>query len=249
MSIIRHAPIAPTHTRYLTGDDRIDRHRHDDHQLVFPSSGAAEVRTAAGSWIAPGDRAIWIPAGCWHEHDFHGPTRFHTVGFAAHRTLGHRTPLVLTVTPLVRELIIACTTAEDLPAAELDRMREVLLDQLRRSPEQPLRLPVPTDPRLRAACALVDADLTAGRTLAELGRTVGASERTLTRLFRAELGMTYPQWRTHLRLHRATRLLAEGDPVTSVALNCGWSSPSAFIDVYRRFFGHTPGSRRSAPGM
>ncbi|MGV9673692.1 AraC family transcriptional regulator [Nocardia sp. NPDC003482] len=245
MSTTRHEPIAPTHTRTVPGPGRIDRHRHDDHQVIFPSTGATEVRTAAGSWIAPGDRAIWIPAGCWHEHEFHGPTRFHTVGFTAPLIPGRDTPLVLTATPLVRELIIACTTADALPTPELDRLRAVLLDRLRRCPEQPLRLPAPRDPRLRDACALVDADLTTPWTLADLGRAIGASERTLTRLFRTELGMTYPRWRTQLRLHHATRLLAEGHPVTTTAHACGWSSPSAFIDVYRRFFGHTPGAQRS----
>lgn len=56
--------------------------------------------------------------------------------------------------------------------------------------------------------------------------------------------MTFPQWRTQLRLHQALRLLAVGTPVTAVAHRCGWSSASAFIDVFRRAFGHTPGTHR-----
>jgi AraC-like DNA-binding protein len=71
---------------------------------------------------------------------------------------------------------------------------------------------------------------------------VGASDRTLSRLFRGDLGMTFPQWRTQLRLHSALVLLAERAPVTTVAHRCGWSSASAFIDVFRRTFGHTAGS-------
>ena len=54
--------------------------------------------------------------------------------------------------------------------------------------------------------------------------------------------MTFPQWRTQLRLCRALVLLAEDTPVTAVAHACGWSSTSAFIDVFRRVFGHTPGT-------
>ncbi|WP_327641053.1 helix-turn-helix domain-containing protein [Kribbella sp. NBC_00482] len=57
--------------------------------------------------------------------------------------------------------------------------------------------------------------------------------------------MTFPQWRTQLRLHEALRLLAEGASVTQVAHRCGWASTSAFIDTFRRAFGHTPGSRRA----
>ncbi len=230
--------------RALDGGARISRHRHAEHQVVYPSSGVAEVRTAAGTWIAPADRAIWIPAGCWHEHHFYGPTQFHCVGFPFDLAPDWTVPSVLTALPLVRELIITCSTAEDLPDTELVALRQALLDQLRRSPEQPLRLPAARDERLRKACALVESDLTEVWTLGALGRQVGASERTLTRLFRTELAMTYPQWRTQLRLHHAVQLLAEQVPVTVVAHRCGWSSASAFIEVYRRTLGHTPGTYR-----
>jgi len=53
--------------------------------------------------------------------------------------------------------------------------------------------------------------------------------------------MTFPQWRTQLRLYQALVLLAEDTPVTTVAHRCGWASASAFIDVFRRAYGHTPG--------
>jgi len=118
----------------------------------------------------------------------------------------------------------------------------VLLDQLRASPQHPVYLPSPTDSRLRALCAILRADPADNRTLAALGRQVGASERTLSRLFTADLGMTFPQWRTQLRLYHALVLLADHEPVTAVAHACGWSSTSAFIDVFRRAFGHTPGA-------
>jgi AraC-like DNA-binding protein len=245
--MIRHSSPTPTVTYELARGAQIDRHRHPGPQLVYSSSGAVEVRTELGDWIAPADRAIWIPAGCPHEHSFYGPTRFHCVAFDSDLTSDRSAPVVLTVTPLIRELIVACSGAGELPAPEAARLRRVLLDRLRRSPEHPLRLPAARDPRLRQACALVESDLTVAWTLTELGRRVGAAERTLSRLFRTEMAMSYPQWRTGLRLHRATQLLAEQVPVTAVAHRCGWATPSAFIDVYRRVLGHTPGTYRSDP--
>jgi AraC-like DNA-binding protein len=90
-------------------------------------------------------------------------------------------------------------------------------------------------------CDLLLRDPGDRRNLAQLGAAAGVSHRTLTRLFRAEMGMTFPQWRTQLRLHLALRLLAEGLPVTTVGRRCGWSTTSAFIDVFRRALEHTPG--------
>ncbi|TMR09445.1 helix-turn-helix transcriptional regulator, partial [Nonomuraea turkmeniaca] len=124
---------------------------------------------------------------------------------------------------------------------ERGRLLAVLLDRLHRAPEQPFHLPAPEDPRLAAVCAILHRDPADASTLAGLAAQAGASERTLARLFRRELGMSFPQWRTQLRLHHALLLLADGVPVTAVAHRCGWASASAFIDVFRRAFGYTPG--------
>jgi AraC-like DNA-binding protein len=243
MTEIRHQPVAPTRTQRLAPGGAIDAHRHDDHQIVYAGRGVLAVTTGAGSWVAPATRAIWVPAGVVHAHRAHGELDLHLVGLpAADNPLGLNVPTVLAVGPLLRELIVAYTRNPDDGSPERTRMRAVLLDQLRASPQQPLHLPTPAAPPLRTLCDILRADPADGRTLAELGRQVGASDRTLSRLFRGDLGMTFTQWRTQLRLHHALVLLAEKTPVTTVAHRCGWSSTSAFIDVFRRAFGHTPGS-------
>ncbi|MEU6739614.1 AraC family transcriptional regulator [Streptosporangium sandarakinum] len=242
MTRIRHEPVAPTRTQRLASGGSIDAHRHDDHQIVYAGRGVLAITTSAGSWVAPGNRAIWVPAGTVHAHRAHGELDLHLVGLpATDNPLGLDAPTVLAVGPLLRELIIAYTRAPDHDGPERTRLRAVLLDQLRASPQQPLHLPAPASPRLRALCEILQADPADNRSLAELGRQVGASDRTLSRLFRGDLGMTFPQWRTQLRLQHALVLLAEEEPVTTVAHRCGWSSASAFIDVFRRTFGHTPG--------
>ncbi|WP_328352720.1 helix-turn-helix transcriptional regulator [Streptomyces sp. NBC_00445] len=247
MMDIRHESLAPTSTRWLAPGTAIDAHRHDDHQIVYASRGVLAVTTDAGAWIAPATRAIWVPAGTVHSHQARGELELHLVGLPADTNpLGLDEPTVLAVSPLLRELILACTRdpADDSP--EHRRLRAVLCDQLRISPQQLLHVPTPTAPQLRALCDILHADPADNRTLAALGRQVGASDRTLSRLFKADLGMTFPQWRTQLRLSHALVLLAEDTPVTVVAHRCGWSSASAFIDVFRRAFGHTPGRAADA---
>ncbi len=53
--------------------------------------------------------------------------------------------------------------------------------------------------------------------------------------------MTMAEWRQRLRMLRAVQLLAEGQPVTAAALAVGYSSVSAFIAVFKKEFGATPG--------
>lgn len=208
---------------------------------MYVSAGVVEMTTSLGSWIAPPQRALWVPAGHWHEHVFRGASRSHTVGFdPARAPLSAAEPSVLIVGPLLRELLVAYADGH-LDGAEERRLRAVLVDQLRCAKHGSLHVPLPGHPVLADACAMVLADLASPLPIASLGAEVGASARTLTRLFRAELTMTYPQWRTQARLAQAVRELAEGRSVTQVAASCGWSSPSAFIDVFRHNLGHTPG--------
>ncbi|MBZ4322433.1 AraC family transcriptional regulator [Streptomyces huiliensis] len=243
---VRHTPRAATGHRPLPAGTEVDAHRHDEHQIVYAGRGVLSVTTDAGSWIAPGNRALWIPAGTVHEHRAYGDTEIHLVGLPLEdNPLSLDRPAVIGVGPLLRELILAYTEGPADPTAERLRLRAVLLDRLRRSDEQPLHVPTARDPRLAAVCAVLRDDPADPRTLAQLGAESGVSDRTLTRLCRAELGMSFPQWRTQVRLHHALRMLAEGASVSTVARHCGWASSSAFIDVFRRAFGHTPGAHRT----
>ena len=224
--------------------DTIDWHYHDMQQLVYPSSGVLAISTALGTWIVPPQRAVWIPARVAHAHQAHGPTQMRTLAFpAAVDPLGLDSPAVLTVSGLLREIIVELTSSVD-PAytarqrADLER---VALDQVRRVGQLPVLVPALADDRLRAIAEFFRTDPADGRTLSEFGAAVGASERTLSRLFRQEAGMSFPQWRTQFRLLHALVLLAAGTSVTSTALACGWSNPSAFIEAFHHAFGSTPG--------
>ncbi len=243
MSLPRHLPAAPTTSRDLAAADSVAAHWHDENQIVYASHGVVAVHTAQSRWIAPAHRALWIPAGTIHSHRAYGVTRLHFLGLAQN-PLRLREPTALTVSPLLRELLIAYTALPGHSSPAARRMRSVLLDQLALSSARPVHVPAASDPRLAAVCALLEADPSDSRGLDVLGRAVGASGRTLTRLFRADMGMTFPQWRTQLRLYHALRLLAEGQSVTAVAQACGFATASAFIDVFRRSLGHTPGSYR-----
>jgi AraC-like DNA-binding protein len=233
--------------RELVHRERIDWHHHAVHQFIHPSRGVLRVSTPLGAWVVPPYRAVWVPAGVPHAHEAHGRTEMRTLSFAAGLDpLGADRPTVVAVTPLLREIVVALTRTPG-PAhppytpAQRGDLERVALDQLRRVEALPLHLPAPADDRLRAVAALLHADPADARSLAELGAAVGAGERTLSRLFRRELGMTFPQWRTQLRLHHSLTLLAGGYSVTSAGSACGYANPSAFIEAFRHAFGTTPG--------
>ncbi len=154
-------------------------------------------------------------------------------------------PAVFTASGLAREVVLGLTGSREYERAARARMHRVLVDELREAPEQPLQLPEPVDDRLRAVARLLYETPSDNASLAELGRRVGAGARTLSRLFRNELGMTFYEWRTQVRIHHALVLLADGHDVTHVAHACGWANPSGFIAAFTGIVGTTPGRHRN----
>lgn len=232
--LLGHAEATPAHT-------------HTRGHLVYPARGVLAVATSEGSWIAPPNRVIWTPGGFEHQHRAYGATDMRVIFMVPSlAALLPPRPAVMTTTPLAREALLALTAPGPRSAAARARLRRVAIDDLSAAPEHPLYLPEPRDDRLLAVTRLVEQDVAAPDTLARLGRRVGASERTLSRLFQAETGMSFPRWRAQLRIHRALVLLAEGRTVIDTATACGWSNPSSFIDTFTALVGQTPGRYRRA---
>lgn len=234
----------PSGAGWLPHGYSLDPHTHEAGQLVYAAAGTLATTTERGTWVAPANRVTWTPPGFAHAHRFYGRTdaRLLTIPVELCGEL-REYPSVFAVSPLLREAVLALTgeRPERRPGAHR-RLLAVVIDELSDTPEQSLHLPEPKDDRLRAVTDLLHADPARPATLGDLGRAAGAGERTLSRLFHAELGMSFRRWRTTLRIHHALAYLAEGTSVTDTAMACGWSNPSSFIDAFHDVVGQTPGS-------
>jgi AraC-like DNA-binding protein/quercetin dioxygenase-like cupin family protein len=222
-----------------------DVHWHARAQLVYASAGVMTVTTEQGLWVVPPQRAVWIPAGIAHAVQAVAALAMRSVYIQL--DCAPRLPAaccVVQVTPLLRELIVRAATLPRwyAPGSRDERIMLLMLDEIRELPAAPLHLPEPTDPRLRRITTALQRDPADHRTLAVWARQVGASSRTLTRLFRAETGMTFQQWQRQARLLAGLLRLAAGQPVTTVAMEVGYDSPSAFIAMFKDALGTTPGS-------
>jgi AraC-like DNA-binding protein/mannose-6-phosphate isomerase-like protein (cupin superfamily) len=218
-------------------------HFHDRDQVVFAAAGVMTVRAGAGAWVVPTHRAVWIPARVPHTIAMSGRVAMRTLYLRAR--LAKRLPrscCVLNVPPLLRELILhACARAELHVANPKQRhLVELILDQLEAIETIPLQLPSPSDPRAWRVAEALLADPSDARTLAEICKACGAGQRTVERKFQIETGMAFQRWRQQLRLMQGMRLMAGGASVTQAALDSGYSTPSAFIAMFRKNWGMTP---------
>jgi AraC-like DNA-binding protein/quercetin dioxygenase-like cupin family protein len=220
----------------------IPPHRHRRAQLIHAVTGIMRVEAEEGSWLVPTHRALWVPAGIVHGIRMDGAVAMRTlyIEAAAANAFPKRCGVV-EVPDLLRELILAATAV--VPQAEADRyalIEALILTELATLPPVPLHVPMPQDKRLRAICESLIAAPDRNDTLDAWALRVGASRRTVARRFRAETGMSFAAWRQQLRLVEALSRLAAGTPVTIVAQDLGYDSPSAFTAMFKRSLGTAP---------
>jgi AraC-like DNA-binding protein len=227
----------------FTETNVIKEHTHKWDQLTYATQGVMSVHASGSTWVVPPNRAVWVPAGVEHTEIFSGPVKARSLYIVPHLSRFPRaTCVAMNVSPLLRELILKAIEIGYLDDAVpvQSRLIDVILDQFESLATVPIQLTAPADPRARRIAEWLESDPSLEDSLAALARRAGASTRTMERLFRAETGVSFQQWRQRLRLIHALKLLASGESVTNVALEAGYSSTSAFIAMFRRELHTTP---------
>ncbi|OUS03889.1 hypothetical protein A9Q96_17010 [Rhodobacterales bacterium 52_120_T64] len=229
--------------RDTSGPTYVPLHSHHRAQLLYSSNGILQVTTDLGIWVVPTNQAVWLPAGTMHEVMTRGAVSTHSLFFKPSQSSQMRDACcVVTISPLLRELILHASKMEDLDKeGPNERLIEVILDQVKDLPSAPLFLPVAEDARLKKIMDGLQADPASQLSLVEWGALVGSSDRTLARLFLSQTGYTFGQWREKVRLLAALEMLSNGQSVTALAFDLGYQSQSAFIAMFKRSLGKTPG--------
>ncbi len=219
------------------------RHHHARGQLLGAAQGLLSVDAGDSRWVVPATHAVWIPPGVSHGLRSHGPFSGWSVYVAA-SACGELPsgPCILAVSGLLREAVARARswTGKALDAKQL-RLAVVILDEIRTLPQSALGLPMPQDARLLKIAQTLSARPDDERRMEEWADWAGIAPRTLTRRFVAETGFSFSGWRQRVRLLRALELLAAGNPVKMIALDLGYDNVSAFIALFRKTFGVTPG--------
>lgn len=226
--------------RDLDADEFLSAHKHAWGQVTYALEGVFRVTVGNDSWIAPPLRAIWVPPQAVHEVVIMEKASLRPLMIHADASpFPGAECRVLNVSPLLRELIVALTQVDG-PGERESLLGALILDELAQSATLPMRIALPADKRLKTLCETLIADPASPLTLKEWALRVGASDRTLTRLFEQELGMSFGQWRQQMRLAHAAPLIARGLPLSQVALELGYASQSAFSAMFKKTFGQSP---------
>ncbi len=190
--------------------------------------------------MVPPHCGVWVPGGMPHSNVATANARLFFLFIEPGAADLPDRCCTLSLSPLVRELIIEMADQSAVAIADVELLTTLLLSALSRMPVEDLHLPLTDEPRLgRIASALVD-DPSDRSTIAQWATRVALSENSLARLVQRETGLTFGRWRQQLQLIVALRSLAAGATVQQVSGDLGYESVSAFITMFKKALGTSP---------
>jgi len=121
-----------------------------------------------------------------------------------------------------------------------ERLMRFLLDQIEDAQQTPLYLNMPVDKRLIKITSRLSQHPADNTSLEQWSYFIGATPRTINRLFNKETNMGFVQWRQRLRILYSLDRIERGDNLAEVALELGYESSSAFITMFKKHLGTSP---------
>lgn len=235
-------PILPRATN-MPPWEHVLEHQHTWGQLAYTSNGVLTIFTPQGKFIIPPQQALWIPPTVPHESFCRYGGEFRSVYIDKKYTevLGE-TPKSIDVDTLLRAMILeVCTWQDDYHLNDkTTRFIQVFIDRIEQAPENSFLMPLTQDSRLMPIVSELLAQPGNKLTLEQWGQQVGASSRTLNRLFSKQMNMGFSQWRQKLRAFKALELLEAGYKQQDIAFELGFESVSSFNTAFKKQFGTAP---------
>ena len=227
--------LAKTHLRGRV----LVRHQHRQAQLLFATRGVMQVKTDHGQWTLPPQCALWIAPAVAHSVLMLSDTSMRTIYFASTAALPNSTVHMVRPTALLRELILALFEPT-FGAGAHAQIVALLLRLVHSTKTPPNHLPLPTNPVLLNAAQWVMANRLWNMPLTAIAAKAHMTERSFTRHFSADVGISFRDWRQRARIATALDRVVAGEPIKSIAHLSGFATASAFVAAFKQMMACTP---------
>lgn len=231
---------------------KVPAHSHNYSKLVITLYGAMTIHTSNGWWFVPPGLSLWIPSTITHSSSYNSNTKIIIIKFYDNIDLEPSDHCRhIEVSNLILELTLEAVkrfknlvdkkTSNKTKNEFISLIYKMLVLQIHNSNHKlSLFLPQGIDKRLKKVTSLMKENPREDLKLCFLAKQVNTSERTLSRLFVTETGMSFRRWRQHMKTVMAVDLLINGHTISKVAFELGYSNESSFNTFFKRILGLTP---------
>jgi AraC-like DNA-binding protein len=222
---------------------KIVSHSHPWSQLSYSCNGVMHIETDEGIFVIPPEQALWIPPKTVHLHFYkqRSSNRSIYIDPAWSKVLGNNVRM-LTIDPLLKSLLLEVSNwSENYQETEqTNRLTQVLIDRLAIAESNPLFMPTINDKRLLPIIESLNHEPANKLTIEQWAMKVGASSRTLNRLFNKNYGMGFSRWKQKLKILKSLEMLNTDVTLTDIAFELGYESTSSFITAFKKQMGCSP---------
>ncbi|WP_339389749.1 helix-turn-helix transcriptional regulator [Vibrio neptunius] len=216
-------------------------HKHQKGQLLYAPRGCMNFALSNSVCILPPTKAVWIPPDTVHRAFMTNVVAYRSLYFDCNAFRCPDSITIIEVSELLKALINKMAFwPVDKPEIEMNNYTALFWEEFDHSKTYSYELPLPTDRRLNSFRLRVSDEAFLAPDLVTLANSAGASTKTVTRIFKAETGMSYQEWRQQWRTLKAIELLCRERQVSDVAHWLEFSSDSAFIAFFKKQMGQTP---------
>lgn len=239
----------------LMGETFIEPHSHDKGQFLYTEGGVVHVKTNTRVYYLPARHYMWIPSGVTHAiypsspnvimRNLYFPMTSNSSGF-------YKKEGIYPINNLLMELLLH-TKNWNGDIIKIHKNKYPIVYAFKTLIEQTvsksldLELPQPTDSRLINIINYLTDQIHKEHLLPKLASSFSMTDKSLYRLFKKDLGMSYIKYYTQLRIFISLEYLMDSDyNISEIANMVGYNSLPTFSNTFTKIMGKRPSEYRKA---
>lgn len=223
----------------------IPLHRHTKGQLSYVEGGIAYITVSNHTYVIPARHYFWVPQGMEHILRIaYSATVLRSLYFYSHDDTTNPFYSRLGIYPASELLIQMINYTERWDGRHVtykEKNFEFLVALKNILPELnsnalPIILPITDNEQMQRILAYLQKNMGEKLTLKTVSGHFNTSERSMSRLFRSTLHVSFLQYLKTIRMIRAIEMILKTQrPISDIAFEVGYLTISSFSDAFQEF--------------
>ncbi|WP_119328153.1 AraC family transcriptional regulator [Cysteiniphilum halobium] len=212
-------------------------HYHDKAQLTFMEKGVMQIQIGKSVYLIPENYALYIPKLVAHTSIKETGAKPIHIFFDINESMCNKKfadVIFIAPTELLKQLIFKLDTV-DFHSSDYKPYYDLIYPEILASTaDNPHLLTASNHPKLLKVIEYISTHLGEHLDLPLLAELVYITPRHLSRIFKAETGLSFSDWTSHYKMLMALTILPVKKSTTLVAQELGYDSDSAFIYMFKK---------------